>query len=187
MASTTFTIPHRPLTWLITGCSSGLGLLLARLALSRGHRVIATSRNPSRTPDLVAEFDTHPSGSRWLKLDVDDVLAGDVITRLAKESPPIEIDVLVNNAGYSVHQIAESLTYDEYKRQMETLFFGPMRLVSAVVPGMRQRRFGIVVGISSGAGLEARESMAAYGAAKAALEGNSLSPTHIYFIFSQIC
>lgn len=81
------------------------------------------------------------------------------------------MDVLVNNAGWSIHQAAEHLTDAEVRAQLETVFFGPYRLARAVLPGMRRRRFGVVVTVSSGAALEGRESMAAYAAAKAAMDG----------------
>ncbi|KAL2163800.1 hypothetical protein VTH06DRAFT_5859 [Thermothelomyces fergusii] len=155
--ATTFTTPRRPLTWLITGCSSGLGLSLARLVQSQGHNLIATSRNPPRTPGLVAEVEQ--AGGRWLALDVDDADS--------------EIDVLVNNAGYAVYAPAESFAEDEVRAQTETLYFGPYRLIRAVLPHMRRRRFGVVVNMSSGAALEGRDSMAVYAAAKAALDGLS--------------
>lgn len=180
MASTTidfdpsFNTPSRPLTWLITGCSSGLGLALARavLASPAGHTLIANSRDPSRTPDLVSELSRSSSSIRhqWLPLDVDHPTAASaLITDL--EAQGVEVDVLVNNAGWSIHQAAEHLTDDEVRAQFETVFFGPYRLTRAVLPGMRRRRFGVVVNISSGAALEGRESMAAYAAAKAAMDG----------------
>lgn len=85
------------LVWLITGCSSGLGLELARAALSGGHQVIATSRNPSKSPDIVAEIEKNENGA-WLQLDVADAdleqQVGACIEKFGK------IDVLVNNAGY---------------------------------------------------------------------------------------
>ncbi|KAK4124499.1 hypothetical protein N657DRAFT_671458 [Parathielavia appendiculata] len=148
-----------PVTFLITGCSSGFGLTLSRLVLSHGHTVIATSRNPSRTPDLVSEITS--LGGRWLQLDVDD-----------KTSPSL-IYVLVNNAGYSIHAPVEVLTEGELRQMMETLYFGPARLIRAVLPYMRERRSGVVVNMSSGAGLEGNESMGEYAAAKAALDGLS--------------
>jgi NAD(P)-dependent dehydrogenase (short-subunit alcohol dehydrogenase family) len=162
----TMTVPSRSLTWLITGSSSGMGLALTRLAQSHGHAVIATSRDPSRTPDLVAEVEAH--GGRWVQLDVDSPNCGAVIEKLEAEG--VAIDVLVNNAGWSIHGPAEALPEDEVRAQMETLYFGPYRLIRAAVPHMRKRRSGIVVNISSGAALEGRPSMGAYAAAKAALD-----------------
>ncbi|AEO60336.1 hypothetical protein MYCTH_2309487 [Thermothelomyces thermophilus ATCC 42464] len=165
----TFTTPNRPLTWLITGCSSGLGLSLARLVQSKGHNLIATSRNPARTPDLVAEVEK--AGGKWLALDVDDKDSAKVIENL--EAGGQEIDVLVNNAGYSLHAPAESFTEEEIRAQTETVYFGPYRLIRAVLPHMRKRRSGVIVNMSSGAALEGRESMGIYAAAKAALDGLS--------------
>ncbi|KAL8314283.1 hypothetical protein RB593_008085 [Gaeumannomyces tritici] len=105
-----FTTPVRPLTFLITSCSSGLGLCLARAVQG------ATSRKPGRTPDLVAKVE--------------------------RRGGPFEI-----------------------------IFFGLPRLARAAVAHMRRRRFGVVVNMSSGAGLEGVESMGAYAAAKSALNG----------------
>ncbi|KAK4234657.1 hypothetical protein C8A03DRAFT_18484 [Achaetomium macrosporum] len=165
----TFTTPKRPLTWLITGCSSGFGLSLARLVQSNGHNLIATSRNPARTPDLVAEVEK--AGGRWLALDVDDKNSGQFIDDIEKGGQ--QIDVLVNNAGYCIFAPAESFTEEEVQAQTETMYFGPYRLIRSVLPYMRQRRFGVIVNVSSGAALEGRDSMGAYAAAKAALDGLS--------------
>lgn len=190
MASTspaTFTIPKRPLTWLITGCSSGFGLSLARLVQAHGHHLIATSRSPSRTPDLVAEVEA--KGGRWLQLNVDDANSAHVIDELEAAGGNNRIDVLVNNAGFSKYACVEQFAEDEVRAQMETLYFGPYRLIRAVVPRMRARRFGVVVNMSSGAGLEGRESMGAYAAAKAALDGKLRLLTFLFdflggFVFS---
>ncbi|KAK2024411.1 NAD(P)-binding protein [Colletotrichum zoysiae] len=162
-------VPDRPLTWLITGCSSGFGLALTRIAQKNGHNVIATSRNPSKHPELQREIEN--AGGRWLTLDVDDPESGEVIRKL--EASGTAIDVLVNNAGWSIHGPAESFTEEEVRAQMETIFFGPYRLMRAVTPFMRERRTGIIVNISSGAGLEGRESMGIYAAAKAGMDGIS--------------
>ncbi|KAI1801159.1 putative short-chain oxidoreductase [Daldinia bambusicola] len=162
-----FTKLKEKLTWLITGCSSGFGLSLTRIALDNGHTVIATSRNPSRTPELVAEVES--KGGKWLKLDVNDHNSPEVIEELERSG--VEIDVLVNNAGHSVLIPVELATEDEIRSQMETMYFGPLRLIRAVVPHMRKRRFGVIVNISSGASLEGRDTMGPYAGAKAGLDG----------------
>lgn len=156
-----------PLTWFITGASTGFGLALTRLALARGHKVIATSRDPSRIPELVAQV--RQKGGDWLSLDVDDGAAHEVIGRL--EARGTAIDVLVNNAGRSLHGPAESIAEDEVRSQMETQYFGPYRLIRAVVPHMRARRRGLILNFGSGAGVNGRDSMGAYAASKAAMDG----------------
>ncbi|KAK8099898.1 NAD(P)-binding protein [Apiospora kogelbergensis] len=167
-ASATYTIPSRPLTWLITGCSSGFGLALARLVRSQGHRVIATSRNPAKTPELVAEFSAE-GHHRWETLDVDAPDCGALIARL-EEQEGVQVDVLVNNAGWALYGVAEHFSEDEVRRQFETLLFAPFRLTRAAMPYMRARKFGIVVNVSSASGLAAIPSMSIYGGAKAALD-----------------
>ncbi|KAI2467533.1 putative short-chain oxidoreductase [Annulohypoxylon bovei var. microspora] len=167
----TFTKPNRPLTWLITGASSGFGESLARLVLASGHKLIATSRNLSRNSDFVAEVNAHGNGSKWLKLDVDDQDSGKLIESL--EASGDAIDVLVNNAGYSIYGPVETLAEEEMRALMDTLYFGPLRLIRAVLPHMRKRKYGVVVNISSGAGLEGMDSMGGYAGAKAALDGIS--------------
>ncbi|KUI70359.1 Fatty acyl-CoA reductase [Cytospora mali] len=162
-----FTTPKRPLTWLITGCSSGFGLAIARKAQASGHKVIATSRNPDKTPELVQEIESN--GGKWAQLDLDDPNNASVIDGLEAEG--LHIDVLVNNAGFGLLQAVEHFREDEVRAQFETVFFGPYRITRAALPYMRGRRFGIIVNISTGSSLEARESMAVYGAAKAAFDG----------------
>lgn len=162
-----FTNPKRPLTWLITGCSSGFGLSLTRLVQEGGHTVIATSRKPARTPELVAEIEGN--GGKWLELDVNDPNSAQFIDKL--ESSGVQLDVLVNNAGFSNFSSIETTTEDEVRDQMETLYFGPLRLIRAVLPHMRQRRLGIIVNFSSGAALDGNPSMGPYAGAKAGLDG----------------
>ncbi|KAI1075999.1 putative short-chain oxidoreductase [Whalleya microplaca] len=157
----------KTLTWLITGCSSGFGLAMARIAQSHGHNVIATSRDPSRTPELVDEIISR--GGKWVKLDLIDVNCGQVIDDF--EAQGTAIDVLINTAAIGISGPLESFNDDEIRRIMETNFLGPYRLIRAAAPRMRKRRSGIIVNFSSGAGLEARQSLGFYGASKAALEG----------------
>lgn len=168
--SATFTTPKRHLTWLITGCSSGFGLSLTRIVQAGGHKVIATSRNPSRTPELVTEVEG--KGGRWLQLDVDSPDSANVIEQL--EASGQGIDVLVNNAGFSVFAPIEICTEEEIRTQMESMYFGPLRLIRAVLPHMRKRRFGVITNFSSGAALEGNETMGSYAGAKAGLDGITL-------------
>lgn len=165
-------MPWEPprLTFLVTGASSGFGLALTRLALSHHHTVIATSRNPSRNPSLVTEVES--LGGRFLTLDVDDSDSSALVHRLEKDGTAI--DVLVNSAGWSMLGPAESFGEEEVRRQMETLYFGPYRLIRAVVPYMRRRRRGLIMNIGSGAGVDGRDSMGIYGGSKAALDGTIL-------------
>ncbi|CAK7215694.1 hypothetical protein SBRCBS47491_002571 [Sporothrix bragantina] len=174
-AKPTFTTPDRPFTWLITGCSSGIGLALARHAIAKGHRVIATSRNPAKTPELVKEIEGTGNGSRWLTLDVDEPTAAATLVRQLEVDEGIAIDVLVNNAGFAVLQTVERAREADVRAEMETQYFGPLRLMQAVLPHMRRRRFGVIVYVSTGSGLEARPSLALYGSAKAA--GDALIKT----------
>ena len=145
--SATFTTSKNQLTWLITGSSSGFGLSLTRIVQAAGHKVIATSRNPSRTPELVNEIKAR--GGKWLQLDVDSLNSAQVVEDL--ENSGQEIDVLVNNAGFSIFSPIEISTEDEIRAQMESMYFGPLRLIRAVLPYMRKRRFGVVVNMNSGA------------------------------------
>ncbi|KAL8871100.1 MAG: hypothetical protein Q9174_003003 [Haloplaca sp. 1 TL-2023] len=168
-----FTTPNRKLTFLITGCSSGFGLSLARHILSNNHNLIATSRTPSKTPSLVSKIESR--GGKWLKLDVNDHNSGQIIRDL--EDGGTEMDVLVNNAGFGILGPIETIAADEVRAQMETMYFGPVRLIQSVVPHMRKRRFGVIVNMSSGVSLEARESMGAYAGAKGALD--ELAPYNI--------
>ncbi|KAE9371633.1 putative short-chain oxidoreductase [Stipitochalara longipes BDJ] len=165
--TTTFTPPNKKLTWLITGCSSGFGLSLARLALVNGHTVIASSRNSSTTPDLVKEFESR--GGKWIQLDVSSPSSSQIISSL--EANGTEIDVLVNNAGYCSFGILETASEEDIRAQMETMYFGPLRLIQAVLPNMRKRRFGVIVNFSSGAALDGNPTMGAYAGAKAGLDG----------------
>ena len=163
----TFTTPQKTLTWLITGSSSGFGLALTRIALKAGHKVIATSRNPSATPDLVKEVQS--SGGQWLTLDVTSTSTPQLVQDL--EAKGTEIDVLVNNAGYSVFAPIETTSEDDLRKQLDTLYLGPVRLIKAVLPFQRKRRFGVIVNFSSGAALQGNDTMGAYAGAKAGLDG----------------
>lgn len=164
--STIYSTPKRPLTWLITGCSSGFGLSLARVVRANGHNLIASSRDPSSTPNLVSEIENN--GGKWIQLDVNDSDCDKAIEELERQGQLV--DVLVNNAGYCMYNPVECFTDSEVRALMETLYFGPSRLIRTAVRHMRQRRFGIIVNMSSGAALESNPSMGAYAAGKGALD-----------------
>jgi short-subunit dehydrogenase len=157
--------------WLITGCSSGLGLSLSQYALKKGHRVIATSRNPPKTPDLVSGFEK--MGGKWMQLDVT---SSDLEDRVqAAELVYGRVDVLVNNAGYSVLGAVENISVKDCTAQMEANFMGPFRTIKALLPGMRVRRSGTILNISSAQGLCPSPVCGIYAASKGALENLSES------------
>jgi len=157
--------------WLITGVSSGFGRELARAALARGDTVAGTLRSESKFADFRA---LAPGRAHAYRLDVTDLAAiprvvGEVTERLGR------VDVLVNNAGYGQMGLIEELSEAEIRRQFETNFFGLLELVRAVLPGMRARRSGHIVNISSVAGSSGIPSFGIYCASKFAVEGLSES------------
>jgi len=161
-------------TWLVTGSSSGLGLALVRYCLAQGHNVIATSRNPSKTPELVEEITSKPNG-RWLALDV--TWPKPKIENVIYEAWTLfdGIDVLVNNAGYSILGAAEEIPEPAAKLQFEVNFWGAIRCTQSVLPSMRSRKSGTIVNISSIAGVDALPTCAIYAGSKFALEAWSES------------
>jgi NAD(P)-dependent dehydrogenase (short-subunit alcohol dehydrogenase family) len=174
--SASFTTHKQRLTWLITGCSSGFGLSLTRFAQAGGHRVIASSRNPSASPDLVAEVES--KGGKWIQLDVNNPESAQVIEDLEKSGH--KIDVLVNNAGFCIFSPIETSAEEEHRSQMESMYFGPLRLIRTVLPHMRKRRFGTIVNMSSGAALDGNPSMGGYAGAKAGLDGMSIRNVYLH-------
>ncbi|EXJ96348.1 hypothetical protein A1O1_01474 [Capronia coronata CBS 617.96] len=164
-----------PSTWLITGSSSGFGLALVRYILSQGHNVIATSRNPSKTPELVEEITSTSGRGRWLALDVTWPKA-EIEAVIEEAWTEFDgIDVLVNNAGYSVLGAAEEIPEDQAKAQFEVNFWGLVRTSQAVLPRMRARGTGTIVNVSSIAGLDAIPTCAIYAGSKFAVEAWSES------------
>jgi NAD(P)-dependent dehydrogenase (short-subunit alcohol dehydrogenase family) len=155
--------------WLITGCSSGLGRELGRAALERGDRVVLTARERARVADLAA---AHPDRALALGLDVTD--PGEVARAVAEAERRFgRVDVLVNNAGYGYLAAIEEGEDAEVRALFETNFFGTLAMTKAVLPGMRARRGGHVVNVSSMAGLVANPGTGYYSASKFAVEGLS--------------
>jgi NAD(P)-dependent dehydrogenase (short-subunit alcohol dehydrogenase family) len=159
-------------TVLITGTSTGIGLATA-LAFGRaGHRVAATMRTPERAPALADAAAAEQLPITVLPMDVDtDASVRDGVARIEREIGPIEI--LINNAGIERMGSVEELPLEAFRAVMETNYFGVIRCTQAVAPGMRQRRSGCIVNVSSVAGHVATAPMAAYTASKFALEALS--------------
>lgn len=161
--------PQNTPVWLITGCSTGFGRVLATLVLERGWRAVVTARDPGKIQD----FSTgHDGRALVLKLDVTDpAQVRDAVT--GAESRFGQVDVLVNNAGYGYLAAVEEGEEHEIRAQFETNFFGLAAMIRAVLPGMRQRRRGHIVNISSLAGLVGMPGVGYYNATKFAVEGLS--------------
>jgi NAD(P)-dependent dehydrogenase (short-subunit alcohol dehydrogenase family) len=163
-----------PKTVLITGSSSGFGLSLVQLFLRQGHNVLATSRSPQKTPDLVKGVENHPGKrGRWMQLDVTwpQSKINSTISEASKVFGPI--DVLINNAGYCHQGGVEDIDEEKSRAQFDTNYWGVMRMCKAVLPSMRERKQGTIVNISSIAGLNALPTMGVYAGSKWALEGES--------------
>lgn len=158
--------------WLITGCSTGLGLSLARAVLARtGERVIATSRNPASSPEAVNEITSHKNAV-WETLDVSSPDLEDQLSKITSKHGPI--DVLINNAGYAIGGVSEATPLEALRQQFETNFFGAVRLMQMVVPAMRNAGTGgVIVNISSNVFWQPLPTISAYSASKWALEGFS--------------
>ncbi|KAJ9606309.1 hypothetical protein H2200_009270 [Cladophialophora chaetospira] len=159
--------------WFITGSSQGLGLALTRYAIAKGHTVIASSRNPSRTPELVSEVEK--SGGKWVALD--STQSQDEIKKTMHEAEAFfnRIDIVVNNAGGSVLGALEDIPDADTVYQMRVNFLGPLRIMQAVLPGMRKRRSGVILNVSSAQGVVPGIACGVYAASKAALEAASES------------
>lgn len=155
--------------WFITGCSTGFGRELSKLVLDRGYRAVVTARDPSTIQDLVAPYEGRALA---LKLDVTDAAQVDEAVKWA-QSVFGSIDVLVNNAGFGYVGALEESDPSEVRAMLETNFFGLARMIHAVLPGMRQRRHGGIVNISSIGGLVGFPGVGYYNASKFAVEGLS--------------
>jgi NAD(P)-dependent dehydrogenase (short-subunit alcohol dehydrogenase family) len=156
--------------WLVTGAGRGMGTDIARAALAAGHAVVATGRDPDR---VVAALGAHDE-LLTVALDVTDPAGVSAAVDAAVDRFG-RIDVLVNNAGNFYAGFFEEITPDDYRAQIETNMFGPLNVTRAVLPVMRAQRSGLVVTVSSTAGIVGQEFCTAYAASKFALEGWSES------------
>src|SRR3954470_2272058 len=153
-------------TWLITGAGRGMGVDFARAALAAGHNVVATGRNPDTVRSAVGEHEN----LLVTALDVTDPHSAEAAAAAAVDRFG-RIGVLLNNAGSFLAGFFEELTTEQVRAQIETNLFGPMTVTRAVLPVMRRQRYGLVISISSTAGVVGGAFGSAYPASKFGLEG----------------
>jgi len=159
--------------WFITGAGRGLGIDIAKAALAAGHAVVATGRNPDKVARAVGENENLLA----VKLDVTNPAdATDAIAAAVDRFG--RIDVLVNNAGNFYAGFFEEITPEDFRAQIETTMFGPINVTRAALPVLRAQRSGLLVTISSTAGIAGGEFLSAYAASKFGVEGwaESLAP-----------
>lgn len=155
--------------WFITGASSGFGRALADDAIARGQRVVVAARKLDALQELVAQ-----APERVLALKLDVTQSAQIPSALEAATQRFgALDVLVNNAGYSMVGALEETSDAELRELMETMFYGPVALTRAVLPAMRARKSGTIVQITSTGGLTTAPGFGPYCAAKHALEGLS--------------
>lgn len=149
-------------TIIITGATSGFGLMLANKLHEQGHNVIGTGRDPEKHKTKVP--------FKLLPLDISD---DDSINSFTKElfTQIEKIDILVNNAGYFTTGLAEETPVNVGVKQFETNFWGTIKLTNAILPKMRSQRQGKIINVSSFLGLIGHPNLSYYAASKHALEG----------------
>lgn len=159
---------------LITGASTGFGRWIAETLARNGYRVFATMRdigrrNAEKAREMRRLADEESIWLRALEMDVtSDAMVEDAVRTAIAETG--QIDVIVNNAGYGVMGVTEAVSIQQAQRIMDTNFMGAVRVNRAVLPHMRQRKSGLLIHISSGAGRVVVPSMGFYCASKWALE-----------------
>ena len=153
--------------WLITGAGRGMGVDITRAALAAGHAVVGTARNAGTVTDAVGEHDDLLA----VDLDVTDPAAAFAAVAAAVEHFG-HLDVLVNNAGSFNAGFFEEMTPTDFRAQIETTLFGPVNVTRAALPQMRAQRSGLVVIVSSTAGVASTgDFLTAYAASKFGVEG----------------
>jgi NAD(P)-dependent dehydrogenase (short-subunit alcohol dehydrogenase family) len=153
-------------TWLITGAGRGMGVDFAQAALAAGHDVVATGRTSASVSAALGEHERLLVAA----LDITDEVSAERAVNAAVERFG-RIDVLVNNAANFFGGFFEELSPQQVRSQIETNLFGPMTVTRAALPVMRKQRSGLVISISSTAGVVGGEFASAYAASKFGLEG----------------
>jgi NAD(P)-dependent dehydrogenase (short-subunit alcohol dehydrogenase family) len=156
------------LNWLITGASSGLGDALGKASLERGDQVAATFRKPEQAEAFSA---LAPGRAHGIVMDVTDKLSVDRGVAQAAAAMGNRLDVVVNNAGYALHGLVEQISDEEAEMQMQTNFFGVLRVVRATLPHFRAQKNGRYINVASLAGTMGFPGMSLYCASKFALQG----------------
>ena len=153
-------------TWLITGCSSGIGRGIAKAVLKNGDNAVVTARNVATLTDIVEDY---PDTAIAVPLDITnkESIAGAV---KAAEDNFGGVDILVNNAGYGYRSSVEEGEEDSVNLLFDTNFFGPIALIKQVLPYMRAQKNGAIINISSIAAARSGVGSGYYAASKAALE-----------------
>lgn len=163
---------------LITGASSGIGRACAEHLAGLGHRVYGTSRRatfPEPSPPKAArdpDGSAEPSGITLIPMDVTDDTSVERAVRYVLETAG-RLDVIVNNAGMGIAGAVEDTSLEEARLQFETSFFGMLRVCRAAIPAMREQRSGLIVNVSSVAGVMGIPFQGLYSASKFAVEGLS--------------
>ncbi len=156
-------------TWLITGCSTGLGRALADAVIGAGHNAVVTARDVTKVADLA-----DPAPDRVLPVALDVTKPDQIGAAMQQAQERFGgVDVLVNNAGYGYRAAVEEGDDAEVRTLFETHIFGAVAMIKAVLPGMRERRSGAIVNISSIGATVTPVGSGYYAAAKAAIEGMS--------------
>lgn len=156
-------------TWLITGCSTGLGRALAQQVLEAGHNAVITARNVETLAELAEQY---PDTTLTLPLDVTN--AEQIASAVDGATEQFGgIDVLVNNAGYGYRAAVEEGEPDQIQQLFATNYFGAVAMIQEVLPGMRERGSGMIINISSIAAQRSSPGSGFYAATKAALESTS--------------
>src|SRR5260370_12071782 len=157
---------------LVTGSSTGIGLATAVTLARAGHSVFATMRDITKAGDLqaIASKEKLPVTITSLDVDNDESASGTIDKILSEQG---RIDVLVNNAGVAAFSSLEEGSLASFRPIMATNYFGALRCIKAVLPGMRERRHGAIINVSSISGRVASAPLAGYSASKWALEALS--------------
>ena len=156
-------------TWLITGCSTGFGRALADAVIGAGHNAVVTARDVAKVADLADH-----AAQRVLPVALDVTEPDQIASAVQRADERFGgVDVLVNNAGYGYRAAVEEGDDAEVRTLFETHFFGTVAMIKAVLPGMRARRSGAIVNISSIGATVTPVGSGYYSAAKAAIEGMS--------------